>query len=154
MALDTDLIGRHGYFADMSRTFLCGAGRATEAQRRLYALAQEQIAHNMALLRPGASLKEIGERSWDMPDEYLPHRYMSLVHGAGLCGEFPYIPYRQDYGIKGYDAVIQPGMTLCVESFIGSVRGGEGVKLEELVLVTEAGPVPLTRYRFDERLRQ
>ena len=154
VALDTDLIGRHGYFADMSRTFLCGAGRATEAQRKLYALAQEQIAHNMALLRPGASLKEIGERSWDMPDEYLPHRYMSLVHGAGLCGEFPYIPYRQDYGTKGYDGLIQPGMTLCVESFIGSVRGGEGVKLEELVLVTEAGPVPLTRYRFDERLRQ
>ena len=40
-----------------------------------------------------------------------------------------------DYGTKGYDGLIQPGMTLCVESFIGSVRGGEGVKLEELVLV-------------------
>lgn len=152
VALDTDLIGRHGYFADMSRSFLCGEGKASDAQRKLYALAEEQIAHNMALLRPGASLKEIGEKSWDMPDEYLPHRYMSLVHGAGLCGEYPYIPYRQDYEVKGYDGVIQPGMTLCVESFIGSVRGGEGVKLEELVLVTDKGPVPLTRYPFDQRL--
>ena len=152
VALDTDLIGRHGYFADMSRSFLCGEGKASDAQRKLYALAEEQIAHNMALLRPGASLKEIGEKSWDMPDEYLPHRYMSLVHGAGLCGEYPYIPYRQDYEVKGYDGVIQPGMTLCVESFIGSVRGGEGVKLEELVLVTDKGSVPLTRYPFDRRL--
>jgi len=152
VAVDTDLLGRHGYFADMSRSFLCGDGKASGAQRTLFQLAEEQIGHNMALLQPGASLREVAAQSWDMAEEYLPHRYMSLVHGAGLCGEYPYIPYRQDFAAKGYDGTIQPGMTLCVESFIGSREGGEGVKLEELVLVTEGGPVALTSLPYDPRL--
>ena len=33
-------------------------------------------------------------------------------------------------------------MTLCVESFIGHEDGGEGVKLEQQVLVTETGIQP------------
>lgn len=152
VACDSDLIGRHGYFADMSRTFLCGEGKATGAQRSLFQLAQEQIRHNMALLKPGTSLQEVAEKSWDMPELYLPHRYMSLVHGAGLCGEYPYVPYRQDYETKGYKGSIEAGMTLCVESFIGASTGGEGVKLEELVLVTERGAVPLTSHPYDRRL--
>jgi Xaa-Pro aminopeptidase len=43
-------------------------------------------------------------------------------------------------------------MTLCVESFIGASTGGEGVKLEELVLVTDEGAVPLTGHPYDRRL--
>jgi Xaa-Pro aminopeptidase len=152
IACDSDLIGRHGYFADMSRTFLCGEGKATGTQRSLFQLAEEQIQHNTALLQPGISLQEVAEKSWDMPELYLPHRYMSLVHGAGLCGEYPYVPYRQDYAAKGYRGSIEAGMTLCVESFIGASTGGEGVKLEELVLVTEQGAVPLTSHPYDRRL--
>jgi len=152
VALDTDLIGPYGYFADMSRSFLCGDERATGEQRTLYKMAMEQIHHNMELLRPGVSFREIAEKSWEMPDQYLPHRYMSLVHGAGLGGEYPYIPYKQDFAVKGYDGLIEADMLLCVESFIGSERGGEGVKLEQLVRVTPTGPVPLTTYPFDERL--
>jgi Xaa-Pro aminopeptidase len=77
---------------------------------------------------------------------------MSLVHGAGLCGEYPYIPYPQDFERKGYDGLIEENMTLCVESFIGDEHGGEGVKLEQLVLVTRDGPVPLTTFEFEDRL--
>jgi Xaa-Pro aminopeptidase len=77
---------------------------------------------------------------------------MSLVHGAGLCGEYPYIPYPQDFAAKGYDGRIEENMTLCVESFIGDERGGEGVKLEQLVHVTASGAVPLTNFPYEERL--
>jgi Xaa-Pro aminopeptidase len=152
VALDTDLIGPYGCFADMSRSFLCGDGKPTPAQQTTYQLAYEQIHHNMDLLRPGASFREVAEKSWDMADHYLAHRYMSLVHGAGLCGEYPYIPYKQDFGVKGYDGVLEEDMLLCVESFIGSERGGEGVKLEQLIRVTPEGAVPLTTYPFDGRL--
>ncbi len=41
MALDTDVVGRYGYFADFSRTFLCGERAPTDAQKRLYQLAYE-----------------------------------------------------------------------------------------------------------------
>ena len=152
VALDTDMIGPHGFFADMSRTFLCGDAKPTGAQRDLYRLAHEQVETNTALLRPGAGFREVMEKSWAMPERFLEHRYMSLVHGAGLCGEYPYIPYPQDFEAKGYDGTIEENMTLCVESFIGDERGGEGVKLEQLVLVTKDGPRALSNFPFDERL--
>lgn len=152
VAVDTDMIGPHGYFADMSRTFLCGSGRPTSEQKRSYQLAFEQIHHNIELLKPGTSFCEFVEKSWPMPEEFVANRYMSLVHGAGLCGEYPYIPYPQDFAAKGYDGLIEKDMVLCVESFIGSDRGGEGVKLEQLVQITERGAVPLTTFPFDDRL--
>src|SRR4030095_10621241 len=102
-------------------------------QKEIYRLAHEQVHTNMALLRPGSGFREVMERSWKMPDRFVAHRYMSLVHGAGLCGEYPYIPYPQDFELKGYDGVIEETMTLCVESLIGAEHGGEGGKLERLV---------------------
>ena len=45
-----------------------------------------------------------------------------------------------------------PGMTLCVEAYIGAEGGGEGVKLEEQVLVTETGCELLSTYRFEDAL--
>lgn len=152
LAFDTDMIGPHGCFADMSRTFLCGDRPPTGAQRALYGLAYEQIETNASLLRPGVGFREFMQASWAMPDRFVAHRYMSLVHGAGLCGEYPYIPYPRDFEAKGYDGLIEENMTLCVESFIGDEHGGEGVKLEQLVLITKDGPEPLTTFPFEDKL--
>lgn len=152
VAIDTDLIGPGGFFADLSRTFLCGDRQPSGAQRDLYALAYEQIERNVELIRPGASFREVSMNSWHMPEVYRPRRYMSLVHGAGLSGEYPYIPYPQDFEAKGYDGLIEENMTLCVESYIGSVDGTEGVKLETPVLVTESGARVLGNYPYESRL--
>ena len=152
VALDSDLIGPHGFFADMSRTFLCGDQRPLGRQRDLYGLAYEQIHTNLELLRPGNTFREISEKSWAMPARFIKHRYMSLVHGAGLCGEYPYIPYPQDFPLKGYDGEITENMTLCVESFIGDESGGEGVKLEQLIRVGTNGAELLTTFPFEESL--
>jgi Xaa-Pro aminopeptidase len=43
-------------------------------------------------------------------------------------------------------------MTLCVESYTGSDRGGEGVKLEEQVLITDSGVEMLSKYPFEKEL--
>lgn len=43
-------------------------------------------------------------------------------------------------------------MTLCVESFIGEESGGEGVKLEQQILVTKTGIELLSRFPFEETL--
>ena len=45
-------------------------------------------------------------------------------------------------------------MVFCVESFVGRVAGGEGVKLEEQVLITRDGAVPLSSYPYEEDLLQ
>ena len=53
---------------------------------------------------------------------------------------------------KGYDGLILPGMTLCVESYMGSEHGDEGVKLEQQVLITETGIELLSTYPYDDEL--
>lgn len=152
LAVDTDMIGANGFFTDMSRTFLCGDRKPTAEQRELYCLAYEQIQTNAALLKPGVSFREFSAASWSMPSRFAGNRYMSLVHGTGLSNEYPYVPYAEDFDAKGYDGIIEENMTLCVESYIGHNTGKEGVKLEEIVLVTADGPVPLTSYPFESRL--
>ncbi len=69
-----------------------------------------------------------------------------------MTGEYPYLYHRADFADAGYDGVIEPGMTLCVESFIGAEGGKEGVKLEQQVLVTDAGTELLSEFPFEEPL--
>ena len=144
VGFDTDMIGPNGYLADISRTLVCPDRPPTSEQRTLYALAQEQILTNIELLRPGMTLREFSERAWPVPEQYLPNRYMLMVHGAGMVDESPAIPYDVDFANWGYDGMIEEGMVLCVESFIGAVGGCQGVKLEEQVLMTATGAVPLS----------
>jgi Xaa-Pro aminopeptidase len=151
VALDTDVVGRFGYYADFSRTFFCGRGRPSDAQRKLYRLAYEQIQTNLALIRPGMTFRELSERAWPIPEAYVANRYFVLAHGVGMTGEYPYILHRQDLA-SGYDGAIEPNMTLCVESYVGAAGGPEGVKLEEQVLVTASGIEPLSRFPFDPTL--
>ena len=146
VSVDTDLVGPYGYCCDMSRSWVCGEGRASDEQRRLYAAAVAEIEHNTALLKPGMTYREVAERAWKIPDEFYANRYSSVMHGVGLCDEFPAIKHLGDFEAKGYDGVIQPGMTLCVESYVGTSGGREGVKLEEQILITEDGHEKLTHY--------
>jgi len=43
-------------------------------------------------------------------------------------------------------------MALCVEAYVGAVGGGEGVKLEDQIIITEDGFENLTHYPFEETL--
>lgn len=152
VALDTDAIGPHGYYSDFSRTFLAGDGPASGEQRTLYGHAFDQIEHNMSIVRPGMSFQEFSEKSWVVPDEYLPHRYLVVVHGMGLAGEHPILRQKVDWDSMGTDGIFEPNMTLCFESFIGREDGHEGVKLEEHVLLTDKGIERLSSYGYDDRL--
>ncbi|HSS65256.1 MAG TPA: Xaa-Pro peptidase family protein [Gammaproteobacteria bacterium] len=150
--LDTDVVGRYGYYADFSRTFLCGQVQPRPEQKRCYRLAYEQIHHNLELMRPGMSFAEVSEKGWRIPDRYHAHRYYLLAHGIGMTGEYPYILYKDDFDTGGYDGVIEPGMVLCVESFIGAEDGGEGVKLEQQVQITDSGYELMSNFPFEAEL--
>lgn len=153
VGLDTDVVGRFGYYADFSRTFLCGDGQPDAAQKKVYQLAHEQIHTNMELLQPGMSFSEFIQRAWKIPKPYQARRYFALAHGVGMCGEYPYIVHREDNEAKGYDGVFEPGMTLCIESYIGHEDGGEGAKLEEQVYIRDDGSIELlSDYPFESRL--
>ncbi|HEV7431582.1 MAG TPA: Xaa-Pro peptidase family protein [Steroidobacteraceae bacterium] len=151
VCFDTDMVGPYGYCADVSRTFFCEPGAPSAQQRQLYRLAAEQVAHNCELLRPGRSFREFGERAWPIPEKYFEQNYGCLLHGVGMVDEWPAI------GCDPNDPLAQEGefsegMTVCVESYIGEVGGPEGVKLEQQVLITEAGHEILSRYPLEAAL--
>ena len=152
VALDTDVVGCHGYYSDFSRTFHAGPGTPSTAQRDIYKLAYEQVQRNMSILRAGMTFRDYADAAWNIPEAYYASRYYLSAHGCGMTGEYPYLYHHGDFPDAGYDGVIEPGMTLCVESYIGENGGSEGVKLEQQVLVTETGIEVLSRFPFEEAL--
>lgn len=150
LAFDTDLVGPYGYCADISRTWTVGHEKPTDEQRRLYTAAHTQLHFNMDLLRVGMSFREFSERSWKIPGAFAKNRYSCVAHGIGLVDEYPNIAHYTDWKAGGYDGVFQSGMALCIESYIGAEDGSEGVKLEQQVLLTDAGCEPLSTFPFEK----
>ncbi len=89
VAFDTNMVGPLGYLADISRTYRCGSGRPTDAQRRLYRLAHEQLERNLELVRPGAAFRDLAEHAWTAPAEYQTRYNSTLLHGVGMVDEYP-----------------------------------------------------------------
>jgi Xaa-Pro aminopeptidase len=136
VSFDTDMVGPYGYCADISRAFVEG-NKFNEEQKKLYFMAVEHINHNSRLIKSGMSFKEFTEKSWKLPKEYYGNRYSCMVHGIGLCDEWPMIRYPTDGGQR--EGCFEKNMTITVETYIGKVGGKEGVKLEQQYLVGENG---------------
>ena len=151
MGFDTDLVGSYGYCTDMSRTWLCGDVKPTDEQKEIYTMGYEQIQNNMELLKPGTTFKELTLNSKEYSKDEFRH-YSVLFHGVGLCDEFPAIPFSWELNENSFDGVLQPGMVMCVETYVGRFSGGPGVKLEEQVLITNNGYELLTSYPFESDL--
>ena len=134
VSFDTDMVGPYGYCADISRTFVEGH-KFNEDQKKLYQMAVEQISHNYRLIKSGTSFKEFTEKSWKLPEEYYGNRYSCMLHGIGLCDEWPQIKYPTDGGQR--EGFFEKNMTITLESYIGKIGGKEGVKLEQQYLVGE-----------------
>lgn len=151
VCFDTDAVALHGYSVDFSRTFLCGESEPTERQRFLHGLAVEQLEHNAANLEPGRSFECFAELAFDVPAPHREYGYYQLAHGLGLAGGHPNIPRIEDepYPLPG---CFEPGMVICVESYVGDPATSQGVKVEDQFLITEAGVEVMSRHPFDERL--
>ena len=149
LAFDTDLIGAYGMCVDISRTWLVGAKKPTPAQEDLHKRALEQVRHNTELLRPGMSWRELSEKALAYPPDIYRH-YSSIAHGVGLCDEYPSAPFLHQWDEEApLEDGILPGMTLCAESYVGRLDGGEGAKYEEQLLITETGAELLSHYPAD-----
>ncbi len=134
VSFDTDMVGPYGYCADISRAFVEG-NKFNDDQKKLYQMAVEQINHNYRLIKSGTSFKEFTEKSWKLPEEYYGNRYSCMLHGIGLCDEWPQIKYPTDGGQR--EGHFEKNMTITLESYIGKVGGKEGIKLEQQYLVGE-----------------
>lgn len=152
IAFDTDLIGPYGICTDISRTWWIG--EAPPRPDMVYAMqhAHEHIMTNMQMLKPGVTIPELTAGTHVLDDKFQAQKYGCLMHGVGLCDEWPLVAY-PDKAVEGaYDYPLEPGMVLCVEAAVGEVGGDFSIKLEDQVLITEDGHENLTRYPFDAAL--
>ena len=107
----------------------------------------------MDLMRPGLTLREVAQKAWPVPDVYKENSYKFIAHGVGMCDEWPNC-YQLDVleQQREGDIVLEPGMVMCVESYIGEKGGREGVKLEQQVLITDDGHRLLSDHPLDATL--
>jgi Xaa-Pro aminopeptidase len=70
-----------------------------------------------------------------------------MVHGLGLEEEGPSVAYPGDPQ-PNPDRVIEPGMVLCVELYAGEVGARDGVKLGDVVVITDDGLRVVAPYPF------
>lgn len=126
-----------GYFSDITRTFAIGEVE-TEYQHIAEIVLQANQAAR-AVAGPGVPAAEVDRAARQVIEkagygEYFTHR---TGHGLGLeVHEEPYI--RGDN-----QQVLQPGMTFTIEPGI-YLRGRNGVRIEDNVVITEDGCRSLT----------
>jgi Xaa-Pro aminopeptidase len=152
VAIDTDMIGPEGYVADFSRTFLCGDAPTVE-QREAYRVAQDFVQGCCELIRPGLAFPDFVARCPEIPAAYREQAYGVIVHGIGVDDESPNIPLPGDPYTEMPEGEFEENMVLAVECYAGKVGARDGVKLEDEVWVSGKGPVILSTYPYDWRLR-
>jgi Xaa-Pro aminopeptidase len=142
-----------GCFADMTRTFVLG--EASEELRTYHALVREALELATAAVRPGVLGDDLMRRVSDLfhehgyktplhkaPGEVLADGFFhSLGHGVGLeVHEEPTLGRNGQALIPGDVITIEPGLYR---------NGYGGVRLEDLVLVTEDGCENLTDFPYE-----
>ncbi len=143
----------NGYFGDIGRTVVCGTPSAD--QRRIYHAVWDALHAGIAAMRPGVTNVDVATAIRAQAHTYgLAERFLSLFIGHGIgCGsnEPPYI----GEAFPGAAAVpLEPGMVFALEPLIWvpGVRGGGGVRLEDMVVVTDTGARQISRSPYAEAL--
>jgi Xaa-Pro aminopeptidase len=135
---------KNGYFGDLSRTVV--RGRASEKLQAMYVAVQagQQIAYD--LIRDGVNGREIHQKILDLfaargfPTGRIKGRMQGFFHGTGHgLGLDIHEPPR----IAPVDATLRAGHVVTVEPGLYYLGAG-GVRLEDVVVVTEKGNRNLT----------
>ena len=152
IAFDTDLVGSYGICIDISRTWWIGDENPRPDMVYAMQHAHEHIMTNMSMLKPGVSMEDLTHNSHTLNKQYQKGKYGVLMHGVGLCDEWPAINYPDGFVKGAYDYPLEEGMALCVEVLVSPEGGDFSIKLEDQVLITAHGYENLTKYPFDSKL--
>ena len=124
-----------GYHSDTTRTVVIGEP-TTEQARVIEAVRQAQLA-SMALMKPGTAADAIDRRAREALAGETHAFGHGLGHGIGLqVHERPFLSPTDHTPLRA-------GMVITNEPGI-YIPGWGGVRLEEMVLITESGPEVLT----------
>jgi Xaa-Pro dipeptidase len=138
-----------GYRVCIYRSFILGR-KPNRKERDFYARCRDRVYAIIDRMKPGATTADAAKallpsNTWGYPDE------QSLVvaevgHGIGMTYEEPVI---SRIWSLDYPQVLEPGMVVAVECREGEWGYG-GVRLEEMVLVTESGTRVLSNWPAEE----
>ena len=143
----------NGYFGDVARTTICG--KPSRRQQEIFTAVYEALRAGIAKMRPGCTNQDAAQAIIQTAEKYnLGKRFLSLFigHGVGIgANEPPYIGETLP-GAPVYE--FQPGMVFAVEPLIWveGVRGGGGVRLEEMIVITDGDAHVMSRAPFEEKL--
>jgi Xaa-Pro dipeptidase len=143
----------NGYFADIGRTTI--VGKPSKEQQKIYTAVYEGLHAGLATMRPGNTTKDCADAIIDKIGEhgYADHLFSLFIgHGIGMGANEP--PYIGETLPGATNQVFEQNMVFAVEPlvWVPGVRGGGGVRLEDMVLVTDEGPHLLSRVEYEERL--
>lgn len=131
---------KEGYHSDMTRTVFFGD--PIPKLKEIYVIVREAHCRALSFCKPGTTLGKLDDEARGYIDskgygEAFSH---SLGHGVGLeIHEFPII--RNSPALAGIK--LQPGMAITIEPGI-YLPGIGGVRIEDLVVITENGHINLT----------
>jgi Xaa-Pro aminopeptidase len=143
----------NGYFADIGRTTI--VGKPSRRQKEVYTAVYEGLMAGIAVMRPGKTNMDVANTIIAKIGEHgLADNLFSLFigHGIGIgANEPPYIGETLP-GANVYE--LQPNMVFAVEPlvWVPDEKGGGGVRIEDMVLVTEGDPQILSRVEYEDRL--
>ena len=157
--VDIDAASYLGYKSCVYRTFYCGT--PTDSQRRTYEQALTMLRGGIDACKAGNTNFDIQrgfgltdvvrKEAWGTSDWYGKDPW-ALAHGCGLTlHDRPFVANTyMEFG--GEEVVLEPGMILAVETYAGSPEKRTGVRLEDMVLITEDGGEIISRFPIDEPL--
>lgn len=142
----------NGYFSDIGRTIICGT--PSDEQRRIFQAVYEAHLAGIDAMRPGATNRQVADVIRRIAASHgLAGHFLTLFigHGIGVGSNEP--PYIGEPFPGAAEVELQPGMVCAMEPLIWvpGVRGGGGVRLEDMILVTDRGPRVLSRVPYDQR---
>ncbi|MGZ5383942.1 MAG: M24 family metallopeptidase, partial [Acidimicrobiia bacterium] len=143
----------NGYFSDIGRTTI--VGRPSKRQQQIYTAVYEGLMAGIEKMRPGFTNADATDAIVaKIADHGLDEHLFSLFigHGIGMgANEPPYIGETLP-GATTYD--FQPNMVFAVEPlvWVPGVHGGGGVRIEDMVLITEGEARVLSRVEYEDRL--
>ncbi len=143
----------NGYFSDIGRTTI--VGRPSRQQQKIYTAVYEGLMAGVAEMRPGRTNQDVADAIVEKVGSHgLEDRLYSLFigHGIGIGANEP--PYVGET-LPGAPAIeLRPNMVFAIEPlvWVPDIPGGGGVRIEDMVLVTEGEPRILSRVEYEERL--
>lgn len=148
----------HGYDSDLTRTWP-PCGTFSSAQEELYELILETNKHCVELCKPGASIRQIHNRSVKMLQKGL--KEFGILKGFGSSSYHALNPTSigrylgmdiHDCSMINFDRPLKPGVVITIEPgvYIPSSCNcperyrGIGIRIEDDILITETGHEVLT----------